>query len=79
MVASNPALQKHRRTLLKADQSGETGLRAVQTLGTNPEQMAAAALLNQKRGAQIIDINMGCPAKKYAQLPPAPLYYVMNL
>ena len=64
MVASNPALQKHRRTLLKTDYNGETGLRSVQILGTNPVQMADAALLNQQRGAQIIDINMGCPAKK---------------
>jgi len=64
MVASNPALRKHRRTLLKADHSGEIGLRSVQILGTKPEQMAEAALLNEQRGAQIIDINMGCPAKK---------------
>lgn len=64
MVASNPALRQHRRTLLKADHSGETGLRCVQILGTNPEQMAAAAKVNQQRGAHIIDINMGCPAKK---------------
>jgi tRNA-dihydrouridine synthase B len=64
MVASNPSLQKHRRTLLKTDYSGETGLRSVQILGTNPQQMADAALLNHQRGAQIIDINMGCPAKK---------------
>lgn len=64
MVASNPTLQKHRRTLLKTDYSGESGLRSVQILGTNPQQMAEAALLNWQRGAQIIDINMGCPAKK---------------
>jgi len=64
MVASNPDLQKHRRTLLKTDYTGETGFRSVQILGTNPQQMADAALLNQQRGAQIIDINMGCPAKK---------------
>lgn len=64
MVASNPALRKHKRTLLKADHSGETGLRSVQILGTNPEDMAQAALFNEQRGAQIIDINMGCPAKK---------------
>ena len=64
MVASNPALRHHKRTLLKANHSGESGLRSVQILGTNPEQMAEAARFNVKGGAQIIDINMGCPAKK---------------
>lgn len=64
MVASNPALRKHKRTLLKSDHSGEIGIRSVQILGTNPQQMAEAAQFNEQRGAQIIDINMGCPAKK---------------
>ena len=64
MVASNPALREHKRTLLKTDHKDEIGLRSVQILGTNPEQMADAARYNAQRGAQIIDINMGCPAKK---------------
>ena len=64
MVASNPALRQHKRTLLKANHNGETGLRTVQILGTDPGQMADAARFNAQHGAHIIDINMGCPAKK---------------
>ncbi len=64
MVASQPHLQQHRRTLKKTDYQDEPGLKAVQILGTEPEQMALAAKVNADRGADIIDINMGCPAKK---------------
>jgi tRNA-dihydrouridine synthase B len=64
MVTSKPDLQQHKKTLLKSEHTGETGLRSVQILGTNPLHMADAAKINVERGAQIIDINMGCPAKK---------------
>jgi tRNA-dihydrouridine synthase B len=64
MVISKTDLQHHPRTLKKTDYSHDSGLRSVQILGTDPQQMAEAAKLNCQRGAQIIDINMGCPAKK---------------
>jgi tRNA-dihydrouridine synthase B len=64
MVASNPDLRDHHRTKLKADHRGEPGIRSVQILGTDPQQMADAARFNVEGGADIIDINMGCPAKK---------------
>jgi len=64
MTASNPLLINNPRTQLKRDHQGEKEPRAVQIVGTDPQQMAAAALYNQQAGAQIIDINMGCPAKK---------------
>ena len=46
------------------DHSGELGIRAVQIAGSEPSLMAEAAKVNVDMGAQIIDINMGCPAKK---------------
>lgn len=64
MTASDPSLRDHPRTQLKLDHTGEDEPRSVQIVGTNPEQMAQAAQYNAANGAQIIDINMGCPAKK---------------
>ncbi len=64
MVSSKTSLWNTRKSRLRMDHSGEQEPRSVQIAGNDPAQMAEAALLNQKQGAQIIDINMGCPAKK---------------
>jgi tRNA-dihydrouridine synthase B len=64
MAASNPALWKSVKTARRLDHTGEIEPRAVQIAGADPAMMAEAARFNVDRGAQIIDINMGCPAKK---------------
>jgi tRNA-dihydrouridine synthase B len=64
MVASNPQLRGTDKSLRRSDHRGETEPTVVQIAGADPAQMADAARYNVERGAQIIDINMGCPAKK---------------
>ena len=64
MVTSNKDLWHTRKTRLRLDHSGEQEPRSVQIAGTDPQQMAEAARFNVDQGAQMIDINMGCPAKK---------------
>lgn len=64
MVASNSLLYGSAKTLRRADHAGEPEPRSVQIAGADPRMMAEAARVNADRGAQIIDINMGCPAKK---------------
>ena len=64
MVTSRPDLWDTLKTSRRANHTGEPGPIAVQIAGTEPQMMADAAAYNIDRGAQIIDINMGCPAKK---------------
>ena len=64
MVASNPRLWGTEKSQRRTDHRGEVEPIAVQIAGADPAQMADAARYNVERGAQIIDINMGCPAKK---------------
>lgn len=64
MVASNSLLWGSEKTLRRANHDGETEPKSVQIAGADPGMMAEAARYNVDRGAQIIDINMGCPAKK---------------
>ncbi len=64
MVTSRRDLWLSLKTSRRANHDGEPGPIAVQIAGTEPQMMADAAVYNVDRGAQIIDINMGCPAKK---------------
>jgi len=64
MVASNPALRHTEKSKRRIDHSGEAAPIAVQIAGADPQMLAEAARYNVQHGAQVIDINMGCPAKK---------------
>ena len=64
MVTSRKDLWQSLKTSRRADHEGETDPIAVQIAGTDAAMMGEAAAYNVDRGAQIIDINMGCPAKK---------------
>lgn len=68
MITSRPDLRKSRKTQLRMDHTGEPGPIIVQIAGGNPKMMADAAVYNVDHGAQIIDINMGCPAKKVCKV-----------
>ncbi|MCG9731671.1 tRNA dihydrouridine synthase DusB [Shewanella sp. Isolate13] len=64
MLSSNPEVWDTDKSRLRMTHAGEDGIRSVQIAGSDPELMANAAVVNVQQGAQIIDINMGCPAKK---------------
>src|SRR5258706_14025132 len=64
MISSNAQLWNTAKSRRRADHEGEVDPISVQIAGADPAAMAEAARYNADRGAQIIDINMGCPAKK---------------
>jgi tRNA-dihydrouridine synthase B len=64
MVSARPELRGSRKTRLRLEHEGEPGPVSVQIAGADPALLADAARYNVDRGAQIIDVNMGCPAKK---------------
>ena len=64
MVSSNSLLWGSEKTRRRANHDGEVEPKSVQIAGADPQMMAHAARYNADEGAQIIDINMGCPAKK---------------
>ncbi len=64
MTTSDPRLWRTRKSLQRMDHADEPGPVSVQIAGTDPQVLAEAARYNVAHGAQIIDINMGCPAKK---------------
>jgi tRNA-dihydrouridine synthase B len=64
MAASNPRLWASEKSSRRIDHAGEMEPKAVQIAGADPQDLADCARFNVDRGAQIIDINMGCPVKK---------------
>jgi tRNA-dihydrouridine synthase B len=64
MAASNPRLWASEKSSRRTDHAGEMEPKAVQIAGADPHDLAECAKFNVERGAQIVDINMGCPVKK---------------
>ena len=67
MIAADPALRDTRKSMWRSDFEGEAAPIAVQIAGSDPAWLAEAARYNVELGAQIIDINMGCPGKKVCE------------
>ncbi len=68
MISADTSLWRSHKTLTRLNHEGEEAPISVQILGSDPQEMAQAARINADYGAQIIDINMGCPAKKVCRM-----------
>ncbi len=68
MISADTSLWSSKKTQTRLHHEGETPPVAIQILGADPEKLARAARINVDHGAEIIDINMGCPAKKVCKL-----------
>jgi len=68
MISADTSLWGSRKTLTRLDHEGEDTPVSIQIVGSDPAKMAEAARINVGHGAQIIDINMGCPAKKVCRV-----------
>lgn len=68
MVSTDVSLRGTRKTVCRLDHEGESAPVSVQIVGADPHSMAEAARVNVGHGADIIDINMGCPAKKVCKV-----------
>ena len=64
MVAVNPELRSSRKSQMRLKGSDKSGFKWVQIVGSDPETISDGAKYNASLGADVIDINMGCPAKK---------------
>ena len=64
MFLANSDVWHTDKSALRMISNDDVGIRAVQIVGSDPDEMAKAAEFNVRHGAQLIDINMGCPAKK---------------
>ena len=68
MISADTSLWGSRKTQTRLHHEGEDSPIAVQLVGTDPEKLALAARINVDYGAEVIDINMGCPAKKVCKV-----------
>ena len=64
MLSADLSLKDSRKSQFRRRQGAHEGIRSIQIVGSEPDQLAAAARFNADAGADVIDINMGCPAKK---------------